>query len=137
RVALTPQQARSNGGRCPKCGRILRRGVAHRVEELAVAGPVAVRAFRSLVPLAQIIAGMTGRGPACRSVLRRSRELGLAFGGELPLLLDVPLSDIAAVDGELAGRIGRMRRGEVERTPGYDGVPGSVSLAPLPVSPRL
>ncbi|HNX99059.1 MAG TPA: endonuclease Q family protein, partial [Candidatus Aminicenantes bacterium] len=126
RVALTPEQTRARGGRCPVCGRALRRGVAHRVEELAVDGLAAARAFRYLVPLAQIIAGMAGRRPACRSVQRRSRELGMAFGGELPLLLDVPLSDIAAADGELAGRIGRMRRGEVERTPGYDGVPGSV-----------
>ncbi|HNX97458.1 MAG TPA: endonuclease Q family protein, partial [Candidatus Aminicenantes bacterium] len=121
RVALTPAQAEEAGGRCPACGRKLRPGVLHRVADLAGPPGAVAPPFRSLVPLASIVAELFGRTPACRSVAWRSRELGLAFGGELPLLLDVPLSDIAAVDGELAERIGRMRRGEVERTPGYDG----------------
>ena len=51
------------------------------------------------------------------------------LGNEFRILLEVPLDDIAqASSAALARAIGRMRLGEVEIDPGYDGRFGTVSV---------
>lgn len=117
-------------GPCPACGRPLTVGVARRVAALAdrsaAAGAARVtHPARHALPLAEILGGLGYRGRG----LARARAAALdALGPELPLLLDLPLAEIAAHDPALADAVAAMRAGRVTAEPGYDGVVGRVSV---------
>ncbi|MFF0312427.1 endonuclease Q family protein [Streptosporangium sp. NPDC004379] len=129
-VRMTPRETRERGGRCPVCGRPLTVGVLSRVEDLADrpegARPDGVPGFRSLVPLPEIVGEILGVGPKSKKVAREIDDLTATLGPELAILQDVPVDDIAACSPPLAEAVGRLRRGEVIRDPGYDGVFGAI-----------
>ncbi|MET9064705.1 endonuclease Q family protein [Streptosporangium sandarakinum] len=129
-VRMTPRETRERGGRCPVCGRPLTVGVLSRVEDLADrpegARPAGVPGFRSLVPLPEIVGEILGVGSKTKKVAREIDDLTAALGPELAILQDVPVDDIAVHSPPLAEAVGRLRRGEVIRDPGYDGVFGSI-----------
>ncbi|TDA70223.1 MAG: hypothetical protein D9V47_02350 [Clostridia bacterium] len=128
-----PSQTRAAGGVCPVCGRRVTIGVLHRVEELADreegARPAAARPFESLVPLPEVVAAALGVGPASRQVLRHYHALLRHLGPELVILRQAPLDDVARLTGPLVTEaIRRMRAGEVEAIPGFDGEYGKIIL---------
>jgi DNA helicase-2/ATP-dependent DNA helicase PcrA len=132
-VNWLPDETRSAGGRCPKCGRPLTVGVLSRVEELAdrPAGhrPPHAAEVTHLVALAEILAEITGVGPRSKAVTGRLRRLVADLGAELTILTRTPIDDITRAGGELlAEAVRRLRRGEVRRTPGYDGEYGVIRL---------
>jgi len=132
-VVLPPRESRARGNRCPVCGRPLTVGVLHRVEALADRPegfrPEGAIPYRSLVPLEEIIAQALGASPGTKRVFEEYRGLVERFGGEFALLLDLPEEEI---EREIPGRIGRailkVRRGELEIRPGYDGVYGEIRI---------
>lgn len=141
RIVMTPGEARQAGNICPMCGRRLTIGVLHRVEELADraadATPDGVIPFRSLVPLEEILAEALGKGRDTKVVQDGYDLLCTELGNEFSVLLDAEPADIARVGGatdEQFGRVAegieRMRRGEVERRPGYDGEFGIIRVLP-------
>ncbi|HEX7746684.1 MAG TPA: endonuclease Q family protein, partial [Micromonosporaceae bacterium] len=132
-VTWLPDQTRSAGARCPECGRPLTVGVLSRVEELAdrPAGhrPQHAGEVTHLVALAEILAEITGVGPRSKTVAGRLHGLVADLGAELTILTRTPIDDIARAGGELlAEAVRRLRRGEVRRTPGYDGEYGIIRL---------
>lgn len=53
------------------------------------------------------------------------------LGGELSVLTTAPLADVAALSDErTAEGVGRVRAGEVQVEPGYDGLYGTVKIWP-------
>jgi len=135
RIVMSPEEARRAGNTCPMCGRRLTIGVLHRVEELADrkadAVPADVIPFRSLVPLAEIIAEALDKGRDTRAVQDAYNSLCDRLDSEFSILLDAEPADIARVGGELVAEgVERMRRGEVERIPGYDGEFGIIRVLP-------
>ena len=121
--------------RCPECIRKLTLGVHHRVEELADREAETVRErkipFKSIVPLAEIIAEVKGvKSPQSKRVLEEYFRLTDELANEFTLLLDTPIEEIrrAAADEHTAEAIRRMRAGQLEIEPGYDGVYGVVSI---------
>jgi PHP family Zn ribbon phosphoesterase len=134
-VRMTPAQRAAAGGLCPVCGRPVTVGVLSRVEELADrpagARPDGAPGFRSLVPLDEVLAAALGVRPATKRVAAaRARLLG-SFGDELSVLTEAPLADVEACAGErVAEGIGRVRAGEVDVEPGYDGRFGTVRVFP-------
>ena len=135
RVVLTPEEARAGDNLCPICGRRLTIGVLHRVQELADRGPdetpMGVIPYRSLVPLSEIIAEALEKGRDTQAVQQVYDSLCTELDSEFTVLLDAPASDIARLAGDrVAEGIERMRRGEVEKQPGYDGVFGIISVLP-------
>ncbi|MEU8044999.1 UvrD-helicase domain-containing protein [Micromonospora echinofusca] len=132
-VNWSPEQTRAAGGRCPECGKPLTVGVLSRVEELAdrPSGhrPAHARDVTHLVPLAEILGELNKVGARSKRVEGKLNELIAALGPELEILTTTPLDEIGRVGGELlAEGIGRLRRGDVRRVPGYDGEYGVITL---------
>ncbi|MFI6227049.1 UvrD-helicase domain-containing protein [Micromonospora echinospora] len=132
-VNWSPEQTRAAGGRCPECGKPLTVGVLSRIEELAdrTEGhrPEQARDVTHLVPLAEILGEINKVGPRSKKVEGKLNDLVAALGPELEILTTTPLDELQRVGGELlAEGIGRLRRGEVRRVPGYDGEYGVITL---------
>ncbi|WP_018787486.1 UvrD-helicase domain-containing protein [Micromonospora sp. CNB394] len=132
-VNWSPERTREAGGRCPECGKPLTVGVLSRVEELAdrPAGhrPAHAREVTHLVPLAEILGELNRVGARSKKVEGKLNELIAALGPELEILTRTPISEISRVGGELlAEGIGRLRRGDVRRVPGFDGEYGVITL---------
>ncbi|WBB73741.1 UvrD-helicase domain-containing protein [Micromonospora sp. WMMD1128] len=132
-VNWSPERTREAGGRCPECGKPLTVGVLSRVEELAdrPAGhrPPHAPEVAHLVPLAEILGELNRVGARSKKVEGKLNDLVAALGPELEILTRTPVEEIGRVGGELlAEGIGRLRRGEVRRVPGYDGEYGVITL---------
>ncbi|MFY1625789.1 UvrD-helicase domain-containing protein [Micromonospora sp. WMMD735] len=132
-VNWAPERTRAAGGRCPECGKPLTVGVLSRVEELADRPdghrPEHARDVTHLVPLAEILGEINKVGPRSKKVEGKLNELVAALGPELEILTRTPVDEISRVGGELLGEgIGRLRRGDVRRVPGFDGEYGVITL---------
>ena len=134
RVRLSPGETRAHDGLCPACGKPLTVGVMHRVEDLAdrpedVAPPETAGPMQSLVPLPEILSEIHQVGAKSKRVARHYESLLGRLGPELPLLNALPLEDIAPASSSLvAEAVSRLRRQEVIRHAGYDGVYGTIRL---------
>jgi DNA helicase-2/ATP-dependent DNA helicase PcrA len=133
-VNWSPAQTRAAGGACPECGRPLTVGVLARVEALAdrpedAPPPPDAKHVTHLVQLPQVLGEVFQVGPKSKRVTGQVNDLVAALGPELAILTTVDLADIRRVGGELlAEAIGRLRRGAVRRTPGFDGEYGVIRL---------
>lgn len=130
---LSPAQAEELGGKCPVCAKKLTTGVLHRVEQLAdrpegYQKPDAPR-FERLAPLPEVIAASLGGRPENRENQRRYEDLLRQLGPEFHILRETPVEDIEAVAGPcVAEGVRRLRAGEVQWQPGYDGEYGTMTL---------
>ena len=133
-VRLSPEETRERGGLCPACGKPLTVGVMHRVEDLAdrpeaPAPPETAGTMQSLIPLPEILSEIHQVGARSKRVARHYESLLGRLGPELPLLNALPLEDIAPASSSLvAEAVSRLRRQEVIRQAGYDGVYGTIRL---------
>ena len=106
----------------------------HRVEDLADRAPDAARPdtagdTRGLIPLPEILAEIHRVGPKSKRVAQDYEGLLARLGPELPLLNTLPLEDIGpAAPSLVAEALARLRRREVFREAGYDGVYGTIRL---------
>ena len=134
RVNWEPARTRAAGGACPECGKPLTVGVLSRVEDLAdrpVGAPPPAHAGQvtHLVQLPQVLGEVLRVGSKSKRVTGKLNELVAALGPELEILTGTPLAEVNRVGGELlAEAVARLRRGEVRRTPGYDGEYGVIRL---------
>jgi len=132
-IRTSPQESRKYNNICPNCGRPLTIGVLNRVEELAdrpdgfkLKGAVP---FKSLIPLSEIIAEALGMLPGSKKVDGEYRNLIKKVGNEFEILLNAPYQSLEAVTlPEIAEGIIRVRQGNVQVEPGYDGVFGKIKI---------
>jgi len=131
-VCLEPDETRRLGGKCPVCGKPLTVGVQYRVRELAdriePLFPANAPEVFSLIPLPEVLGELLGVGPASRKVMSGYAEVLARFGSELGVLLETPVTEIAAAWPLLGEAVARMRRSQVVRQPGFDGKYGVIRL---------
>jgi uncharacterized protein (TIGR00375 family) len=132
-VCWKPTETIAADGVCPVCGKKLTVGVLHRVEKLADreegGAPDLVRPFTSLITLTEVIGSVLGVGPNSKKVRTVYDRLLGRLGPELEILREISVDTIAdAGEPLIAEGIRRMRDGEVDLQPGYDGVYGVVQV---------
>lgn len=133
KVCLKPSETIAAGGVCPVCGGRITVGVLHRVEELAdrpegTRHDASVR-FESLIPLPEVVAASMGCRAASGKARAQYESLLERLGSELHILLEAPVEEIEQAAGPLVAEgIRRLRSGNVEVNPGYDGEYGRVRI---------
>lgn len=128
-----PSETKRLKGICPKCGKPLTVGVLHRVDDLAdrASGerPRLAVPYRSIVPLAELVGDVLDVGQASKKVKAMVDKLVADGRTEFGVLLDIPEAELARVaPPDIVEAIMRMRRGQVEVRPGYDGEYGVISV---------
>jgi uncharacterized protein (TIGR00375 family) len=128
-VCMEPKESLKARKMCPKCGREMTIGVLNRVEELADRPeghrPKGAIPFKSLIPLSEIIAAVSGGQPHGKKAWQVFNVLIGEFGSEFNVLLDAPRERIAELTGgKLADAIMQVREGRIQIKAGYDGVYG-------------
>ncbi|MFC1788112.1 endonuclease Q family protein [Patescibacteria group bacterium] len=130
-----PKESIKQGLRCPHCKKKLTLGVHHRVEELSDRNASNVVGnkipYKSIVPLAELIAESYGvKSPTSKRVETEYMHLTDTIASEFDLLLDTPIEEINKVanNENIAEAIRRVRKGQVEVSPGYDGIFGTVKV---------
>lgn len=132
-ICFSPSETKAHNNTCPKCGKPLTVGVMNRVDQLAdrpenfqleKAIP-----FKSLISLDEIIAEAHNVGKATVGVQKEYLSLTQGFDNEFNILLNMPEEQIRK---ELPQRIGegiiKVRKGEVDIRPGYDGEYGRIKI---------
>ena len=132
-ISLSPAESKRYNNICPNCGKPLTIGVLNRVDSLADRPegfkPENAIPFKSLVPLAEIIADALGVMESTKQVEAEYWNLIKIFGNEFKVLLDTSQSELeVATLPEIAEGIIRVREGKVFIEPGYDGVYGKIRI---------
>jgi uncharacterized protein (TIGR00375 family) len=132
-ISLSPIESKKYNNICPHCGRPLTIGVLNRVDSLADRPegfkPENAIPFKSLVPLAEIIADALGQMVGTKQVEEKYQNLIEKFGNEFNVLIDISRQDLeAATSPEIAEGIIMVREGKVFIEPGYDGVYGKIRI---------
>jgi uncharacterized protein (TIGR00375 family) len=133
-VRWDPSETKRHRGICPVCGASVTVGVMYRVNALADrnAGYFPLRKVpaRHLIPLEEILADALNAKPGTKTVDREYQRLTTVLGPELQILLDAEEEELRKnCQPPVWERILRVRRGEVNVEPGYDGVYGTISLS--------
>jgi len=135
-VKMTPQESVKNKNICPKCHRPLTIGVLHRINELAdrPVGFVPPKAipFKSIIPLPELISEIKGVGPKSKTVQKEYDSLISKGKNEFNILLHLSQKELEKISSpELALSIIKMRKGEIIKEEGYDGVYGRIRVTGL------
>lgn len=133
KARLSPDESMRIHNQCPVCGKNVTVGVMHRLSKLAdreegftlESSPQ----FKSVVPLAEIIAEALDMRPESVTVEKEYMQLIKTFGNEFKILLYVPEEELAEkCPLKIVKGIINMRNGNVEIIPGYDGEYGKVKV---------
>jgi len=147
KIVYSPNDTRKRGITCPVCGKPLTVGVMSRVEYLAkkeietesFIDEFGVRWIKSkdqnrapyvmMVPLLEIISESLASGETSQKVLQIYDQLVNNFGSEYKVLLETALSELEkATYPKVVEGIKKVRLGDIQILPGYDGVYGVVKI---------
>jgi uncharacterized protein (TIGR00375 family) len=132
-VVMPPEETKKNKKICPQCKKPLTVGVMYRVNELADRPNNFIDKnrvpFKKVVPLSEIISEVLGVSKVSKKIKVEYERLIEIFGTELAILIDVFIEEIKNKGSEkLAEAIDKMRKGDINIQPGYDGEYGKVSI---------
>lgn len=132
RVTFSPQETIQHRFLCPRCGKKLTVGVMHRVKKLADrerGEEIQAVPYKHLIPLNEVIAQALEKSSACKSTWEVYFRFIKEFGDEHQILTEIPVSELSRVSPDRVGLgIKRMRQGQLEIHPGYDGSFGEINL---------
>ena len=133
-ISLSPKESMANDKLCPACGKPLTVGVLHRVVELEKLHKRIPKAeqidhppYHYIIPLEELLSQQIGNAPTSKRVQSAYMQTVEQSGPELPLLIDAEESKLKEL-GETGEMILKVRDGKVVKTPGFDGVYGSVRV---------
>ena len=132
-VKMTPQESEKNNNICPECHRPLTIGVLHRINELAdrpegFIPPKAIP-FKSIIPLPELISEIKGVGPKSKTVQEEYDSLISKGKNEFNILLNLSKEELEEISSpELVSSILKMRKGDIIKEEGYDGVYGRIRV---------
>jgi len=131
-VSLHPLETKKLNGLCPVCNKKLTVGVLNRVYELSkISGGYTgeKKDYKYIFPLIELVAELLGKRGTSLIVESEYKKIIEVFGSELSFYEDVPLNEIEKRFGsKLSGAIERLRKRDVKRIPGFDGVYGQILL---------
>ncbi len=141
-ISFDPEETLRHGGNCPVCQKPLTLGVLYRVQELAHRPhgytPDHRHGYQSIIPLVDILSEIFDVGPRSKKVTTIYEKALERSGPELDLLLKKSPADIDALGIPLLGAaIEKMRTGQVDIAPGFDGEYGRVRLFTAEEKKRL
>ena len=139
-IVVNPFEQKYPSNLCPKCNKKLTIGVMNRVEELAdrKAGHHDSRfpASKHSVPLREIIAESIASTTSSRKVQDEYIALVSRYHGEFPILFDISKEELLKkINPKIVDGIMRVRAGNIDIEPGYDGVYGKVKVFSKEQSP--
>jgi len=132
-VSMEPEEALALDCLCPVCGKPLVLGVLHRVVALADrpkgARPPDALPCEHFIPLPELLAELFECGPATKKVQSAFRRLLHDLGPEFVILRELPIETIESHGPALLGEaVRRVRREQVIRKGGYDGLFGEIRV---------
>ena len=132
-VRWAPKETKQNNGKCSKCGKPVTIGVVNRVEKLADRPegfkPENSIPFKNLISFDEIVAEVKGVGKASLSVAKDYRSYLAKFGTEFDILLRASKEELLkGLPIKVAQGVLRVRQGQVDIQPGYDGEYGTISI---------
>ncbi len=126
---IDPTVARENKMKC-SCGGTIKKGVDYRISEIADSTDPVHPEFRPdyvhLMPLAEIISAVYGKGVTTKYVQGIWQKLIDNFKTEIDVLINVSLDDIKRVDSEVSRAIGSFRNKTIDVVPGGGGQYGQI-----------
>jgi len=130
-IVFHPLESKKHKNICPKCGKPLTIGVLNRVYELSDRKDEEVKQnfpFNYAIPLREIISERIGFEKNTKKVKNEYEEMVSALKNEFYILFDATEKELFSFDERIAEAIIKMRKGEVEKKPGYDGVFGKIGI---------
>jgi len=125
------EEARKLNMRCP-CGGLIKIGVKDRISDMAKWDKPHHPDFRPqyihILPLAEIISLVYGKGVTTVFVQNIWKQLVQEFGSEIGVLIYAPLEEISKNDSKLAEVIGSFRENTLNIQPGAGGHYGQIVL---------
>jgi len=133
KICFSPEETKKNNYICPVCGRKVTVGVMHRVEELAdrKAGekPQKYVPFKKIVPLDQIISCVLNKEVSSQIVQKTYFDIINKFGPEFYILIEADEKEFEEkIDIKIFEGIKKVKKGDVNIKPGYDGEFGKVEI---------
>ncbi|WP_414470101.1 TIGR00375 family protein [Methanobacterium sp. ACI-7] len=127
----TIEEARELNMRCP-CGGLIKIGVKDKISDMATWNEPHHPDFRPeythILPLAEIISLVYGKGITTVFVQRIWKELVQTFGSEIGTLIYAPLEELSKTDSKLADVIASFRNNTLKIQPGAGGMYGKILL---------
>ena len=127
-----PEETKKNKNICPVCGKPLVLGVTNRVDQLANRENIEglnMIPYKNLIPLQEIIAESYGVGKNSKKVINEYLSL-VKNNSEFEILLDLNEDKLSILAREeVVNSIVKVRKGEVEIIPGYDGIYGKIKIS--------
>jgi len=133
-ISFSPQESKKLNNICPQCKKLLTIGTMNRVDNLAdrEEGFKSNKFinFKSLVPLAEIIAEARGvKNKNSKNVMKEYDELIKKGKNEFNILLNLSAEELKTIASPMTAEgILRVRAGQVNIKPGYDGLYGQVKV---------
>lgn len=125
------EEARKLKMRCP-CGGLIKIGVKDRISDMATWDKPYHPDFRPqythILPLAEIISLVYGKGITTVFVQNIWKDLVQEFGSEIEVLIYAPIEEISKNDSKLAGVIESFRDNTLKIQPGAGGMYGKILL---------
>jgi len=133
-IAQSPEQSIAANNICPACGKPLTIGVLHRVVELEKESGIHAenestncQPFHYIIPLEELLSQHYDVNASSKRVQREYMRIIERSLPELNLLIDAD-EDMLNELGDIGLMISKVRRKEVIRSPGYDGVYGFIKV---------